>query len=229
MFSKPKLAKSQQPDKTPFTIHDPHTCNVEHREELWEKEKYIQVASIDPAVKNLALRVEKRYRTGTISPLVFVKVDINPVADDENNCTAYKKLSAFLETYKSDLINCHYVLIERQLPENYRAVRISQHTITWFMEHLKNNSVLTLIYEVDPKLKGRQLGASSNLNKRGLKQWAVEEATKILQQRNDQVSLAIMKKAGKKQDDLGDTIVQIEALFKYLGLQTTQPILKILI
>ena len=227
MFGRQKIPKSELPDKNPYTIHDPHTCDVEQREEIWKKETYTQVASIDPAVKNLALRVERRYKTGSITALVFVKVDINPVAGDDNHCTAYKKLSLFLETYKADLIECHYVLIERQLPENYRAVRISQHLITWFMEHCKNNSKLTLIYEVDPKLKGKQLGASSTLNKRGLKQWAVEEATKILQQRNDQISLAIMKKAGKKQDDLGDTIVQIEGLFRYLGIDNKPEILKL--
>ena len=78
------------------------------------------------------------------------------------------------------------MLIERQLPTNYRAVRISQHIISYFLFHFKNlTPSLPMIFEVDSKLKGKQLGFSKHLNERGLKLWSVDYAKSLLVKRQD--------------------------------------------
>ena len=112
------------------------------------------------------------------------------------------------------------IIIEKQLPINYKAVRMSQHTLTYFMVHLANLPTRPMFYEISPKLKGRELGVSPLLNERGLKLWAIEKATELLTTRNDKWGLEIMNrkvnKRKEKKDDLSDTVCQIEAFFSWL-------------
>ena len=92
------------------------------------------------------------------------------------------------------------------------------------MFHLKNNApLLTMLFEIDPKIKGKELGAPPHLNERGIKQWSVEHCQKLLTKRNDTKGLEILKKQ-KKKDDLSDTVCQIEALFSLQGWPVTQEI-----
>ena len=71
---KTKAPKSEQPDKTNYTLYHPHTLGAEERK---APTNYYQVVSIDPAQKNLALRIERRYvKENKIETVVFDKVDI---------------------------------------------------------------------------------------------------------------------------------------------------------
>ena len=125
----------------------------------------------------------------------------------------YQKLIRFFDSppVKKLILECHYVIIERQLAENYRAVRISQHTITYFLVQLKNSTLNPIIIELDSKVKGGQLGGAMGLSSKQLKAWAVEKAISILTMRNDSFSLDILNKI-KKKDDLADCVVQLDAL-----------------
>jgi hypothetical protein len=212
-----KTPKSESADNTPYTIYYPHT--IEHSNRVW-LEKWYQVASIDPAKKNFALRIEKRYFTGLVQTIVFEKVAVAEKTVDSKItiCNTYENISKFLNKYKDQFLECHYIIIERQLPQNYQATRISQHTISYFSVTLHNNRLLTTIIEVDPKLKGKILGAPKNITNEQLKSWAVEYARKLLTQRNDTFALKVMDYYGRKQDDLADTIAQIEALFVLWGI-----------
>ena len=51
-----KTPKSQLPDKNEFTIYNPHTIDLEKKN--WPD--VVKVISIDPGIRNLALRVESR-------------------------------------------------------------------------------------------------------------------------------------------------------------------------
>ena len=53
-----KVPKTQQPSKSMYTLYYPHTTKIENRK--WTQ-PYVQFISIDPAIKNLAIRVERRY------------------------------------------------------------------------------------------------------------------------------------------------------------------------
>ena len=141
----------------------------------------------------------------------------------------YLYITNFLDQYLSIIKESHIMIIERQLPTNYRAVRISQHVISYFLIHFKDLPQLPMIFEIDPKLKGRELGASKHLNARGIKIWSVEFAQSLLTKRKDWDGLQLMNKI-KKKDDLADTLCQIEALFSFNGWPLTQEVqtLKIL-
>lgn len=223
MFRRPKIAKREQPDKTPYTLyHEPPSPEARHR--AWTQD-YHQVVSMDPAYKNLAFRVERRYFDGRIIPLVFERVDLTSgVASDaaEFRSTVFDNLTLFLDRFADLWHQCHIVIIERQLPENYKAVRISQHALSYFLFRMADSPLIPLIAEIEPTLKSRQLQAPRGLNKDQIKDWSVTKAKYLLTCRNDQASLGIMEKNRKKPDDLADTICQIEAVFDLWGLPTTK-------
>lgn len=222
-----RTSKAQSPDKTPFTIFNPHSIDLNERK--WMQD-YYQVVSIDPSLKNLGFRIERRYINGKIIPIVYMRKNFAPqIPKDENGnplqeqliiCDYYESITNFLDQYHNEFMNSHFVIIERQLPHNHKAVRISQHVISYFCIKLKNAPLLPIIAEVDSKLKSRQLGAPKGLGERQVKQWLIEKAKELLQMRGDKVSYNHLMKE-KKKDDLADIVCQVEALFSYMKLPTT--------
>lgn len=216
MFQK-KMPKCQMPDKNEFTAHFFHSVDAKNRN--WPD--VINIISIDPGIRNLAIRVESRGLRDSNHPvktLVFDKLRIseNDRKLEENIDKLYFLVNNFLDQYLEIFKSCHILIIERQLPMNLKAVRISQHIISYFMFHLKNIPSLPMIFEIDAKLKGRELGASTHLNERGIKQWSIDHCKELLEKRKDQVAIDILKKH-KKKDDLSDCVCQIEALFSFQG------------
>lgn len=221
------ISKSQQPDKSPFVVYLPHSTIVpiDIKDRKWT-EDYYQVASIDPALKNCALRIERRYHNGKIITLVYERtqflgkgeetVPVNPI---------YPRINLFLDRHLPELLGCHIVVMERQVPQNYKAVRVSQCILTHLLIKLKDAPLLPTIIEVDPKLKSKAnlLNCPKGLRERELKQWSVVRAKELLTDRQDHAALAILEKA-KKVDDLADTVCQAEALFAFLGLPLTMKI-----
>lgn len=211
-----KTPKSQEAYKSIYTVYNPHTMDLNQR----ISNNKVRVISVDPGITNFCIRVEERGIKDyiPIKTLLFDKMHLRKEEvelTDNLICQYYTTLNNYLDSNLDLFKTCDMVIVEKQLPINYKAVRISQHVITYFMVHLKNISSLPIIFEVDPKLKGRELGASSHLNSKGLKAWAVEEATRILQIRNDEYGLEVLRKNKRKADDLADTVCQIEAFFSY--------------
>lgn len=213
-----KIGKTESPDKTPYTVYYPHTRPSTER--CWIQD-WFQVVSIDPARKNYALRIERRSKTDPlkVQPLVFDKVSIESIMIEDGTtiCNTYQTLTTFLNKYSNFYKDSHFIIIERQLPQNYRATRIAQHTISYFSILLADTALLPSIIEVDPKLKGRMLSAPKNITDKQLKSWAVSTAHQLLSLRNDEFSLGVLRHFHKKQDDLSDTICQIEALWILWG------------
>lgn len=216
-----KINKTESPDKTPYTIYYPHT--IPSTERQWNQ-PYYQVVSIDPARKNYAIRIERRYHAGRIEPIVFNKESIESyqMEGDTSVCYTYQQVTAFLDKYEQFYDDCHFIIIERQLPQNYKATRIAQHSISYFSIKLKNKPLLPSIVEIDPKLKGKLLGAPKGINDRQLKSWSVEKGRELCIMREDDYSLGVLNHFKNKQDDLCDTICQIEALFICWGLPITK-------
>lgn len=156
-------------------------------------------------------------------PIVFDKTDIDSSVQNDaaTICSTYTNLTTFLDKYEEQYRECHFLIVERQLPQNYKASRIAQHTISHFLLRLANTDLLPVIIELDPKMKGKILGAPKNISDKQLKSWAVEMARNLLTQRNDKFSLDVLTYFAKKQDDLSDTVCQIEALFIAWGLSYT--------
>ena len=213
-----RINKSEAPNKEPYTLFFPHT--ISHTERNWNQQ-YYQVISIDPARKNYALRIERRYHNGQIIPIVFDKVCIKSVINEggvtiENT---YQMLTYFLDKYEKFYYDCHFLIVERQLPQNYKVALVAQHTISYFSIKLHNSTLLPCLVEIDPKLKGKYLGAPKGINEKQLKTWAVEKGREILVARNDLFSLSVLDYFKNKQDDLCDVVLQTEALFICWGLQ----------
>ncbi len=183
---------------------------------------YIQYVSIDPGQVNFAFRMERRYSDGRIIPIVFWKQAFRS--------NTYQNIFKKLEEFKDEYINTHVVLIEKQPPRSITINRIMQHALTYFMTTLKDYPLLPEINEISPHLKGNELGAPPDIN---LKKWASKKAREELAIREDDWSLDVMNywlqsdhpKGERKDDDLADTIVMIEAYCRKKGhLQTISQI-----
>ena len=186
----------------------------------WNRElTYFNTVSIDPATNNFAMRINRRYHDGKILPIAWVKESFK-ITDPKEINLKYKRIVDFLEKYSEVFQNCHYLIIERQLHVNYVALRISQTVITYFLRFPQ-----IVIVEVDAKLKTKMLNAPKKMNANQVKVWAIDECKKIIDARGDQWSIQRFdwKPKGKKEkkDDLADTVVQEEALFKLWGFPIT--------
>lgn len=216
-----KIPKSQQPNSDPYIVYYPHT--ISHVERKWDQD-YYQFVSIDPGkIKNFAFRIEKRYHNGKIIPLVFDKIDFESKISEgittiNNN---YQILTEFLDKYKQFYIDTHFFVIEKQIPKNYQAVRVSQHVISYLSIILHNYPLLPAIVEIDAKLKGMQLGAPKGIGEKQLKTWAIVKGRQLSILRGDDFSLGVLDFFKNKQDDLCDTICQIEAIASVWGFTTT--------
>jgi len=223
MFQR-KTPKSQQIDKTMFTYHPVFT-----NKELPKLPEKFTVVSIDPAITNFGFRIEQRNSNGIITMIQYCRVNFTVKDETEGIAGIYARITDFLDKYQADYKKVDLILIERQLPFNYKAVRVSQHVITYFIMLYKNiiNQEATIV-EVDAKLKTKALCAPKGLNDREIKMWAVEEATRLLNKRKDDASLKILTKERKK-DDLADTVCQIEAFCVVQGLPLTKELTTITI
>lgn len=214
---KPKVPKSQAPPKVPYVEYYPHKKPKTERN--WNGD-YYQTVSIDPAKKHYGIRIERSYKNKSTIPLVYDKQNIDGEPEEGSGNVVnktYDNLTELLNKYKKYYIDCHYIIIERQLPFNYKIVRIEQHTVSYFSFICKDQDTLPSILCVDPQLKGKMLSIPKGLNENQTKQWSVEKAREILKIRGDNFSLEVLEKT-KKKDDLADTITQKVALFRLLEL-----------
>ena len=216
MYQK-KTPVSQNVDKNEFTTYNPHTIDLKERD--WPE--IVKVISIDPGIRNLALRVESRGIRSNCYPIKTLVFEKLRISEEERRLNGnvdqlFFLVTKFLDKYRDIFKECHMLIIERQLPINYKAVRVSQHIVSYFLFLFKNlMPALPLIYEVDPKLKSKQLGASKHLNERGIKQWSVDISKELLVKRQDYDALKILEKNKTKSDDLADAVVQIESYFAF--------------
>lgn len=217
MFYGPKAKKSETAPCDDYIVHEPHSVDTSVRTDLWKNMKYIRIASIDPGAKNFCIRVEERpYNGGVgVKPILFHRMDFGERKRVEASWPIFNTIINYLSSQLEVLKSCHVLIIEKQLAINYVTTRISQHTITYFMMIMRDLYHLPIIFEIDPKMKGKIFGYTKALG--DLKLWSINKAIEILQTRNDIKSCAIIKgdrntKGKKKGDDYADTILQIEAL-----------------
>jgi hypothetical protein len=156
------------------------------------------IFSIDPGKENFACRLEERVGNN-INPLIYIKIKLG-----EN---ALIEITKFFEDHEYLLSKTTLMIVERQMPINYRMVRVSQHCETYFLTKYPK----VVLFEISPKLKAE-------------KKICVSTAINILERGGDKKSIELlnmMKKNKDKIDDLADTVCQIEAfLIEYKTLKT---------
>ena len=225
-------------DNRDFVIYHPYPC--EHLPPVVQDipDEGCQCISIDPAINNFAIRIEKRHHSGLIETIKMLKIDFEQYGDvSESTGTSIvnpKILAAVIHALSElqDIIKYTKIIaIERQMAVNYKSTRIFQHILTYFLVMVTTFEYPCIIIDISPKLKGKILGASKKLNHHEIKKWSIEKCMNILSWRNDQAAIEIIKqhrgKSETKADDLADTVIQIEAWFILVGgIYTKPPIVK---
>lgn len=175
-----------------------------------------QIVSCDPGIKNFAMRIEYRSLDGDIKMIMSDRIDIS----DTVYKSRYEQLHEFLDTHREQIIKCKLFIVERQLPKNFEATAMSNHVLSYFMtlRHLLPSE--SVIIDVTAKNKGYQLGAPKKCIDYWLKRWAIIRAEALFKCRNDTEGLSMLYLYDKK-DDISDTAIQIEAVFRMLGFKTT--------
>jgi len=216
-FKKAKSATEQDPLKF-YSIFNPHTLEAPITP---KKGQWIQVAAIDPAIKNLGIRVERWYSDNTIETIEYSHTDLTIPYDKKNVSTIgqenfYYTNSCHLlkDICKKYLEDCHYIVIESQLSFAYDNVRIQSHITCALCIFLKDIGNRPIIIEMDPKLKTRLLGAPAMKDGKKIKQWAIEKACEFFTEEGDLESLQFIKDLAKlrKSDDIADAKCYLKAL-----------------
>lgn len=201
MYSGLRISKSQKPTSDLYNIFCGSVEDI--------NDKDFTVMSVDPGIKNLALRVERRSQT--ISTLYFEKVNIKKDRVEGLMYEDFQFISDVLDKQRKLLEKCDLFVVERQLPQNYKAVRISQHIISYFICLVRSVKSNAVVLEINPKMKSKMLKAPPNLNENGVKKWSVEVGVQLLKDRRDKEGLKYLNTVKTKWDDLTDTILQVEA------------------
>lgn len=220
------VSNTTKSEKDPFIIYYP--LDPVNYSDLLKLEK-IRTLSIDPALKNFAVRIEDRYNDNTIKPVFFDKInftkkgipysDLNKKGTEKINPELLWKITNYFNNLLPYIESCQVIGIERQMAINYKCTRVFQHLLSLFSFYImtmKINSECILI-DINPKLKGKVLAAPKGID---IKVWGVQKCKQLLQERGDDWSLKYLskhEKSGKtKADDLADTVIQMEGWIRYI-------------
>jgi len=195
--------------------------------------KGVVFMSVDPGTRNCAVRFERRFfkknkddeeEVFKVETILQVLWDLNPplTAAQKREMTSpefgiadirtYDNLNWHLKNILEFIMMCDVFVLERQLPVNYNATRACQHIITYCMQHCKPEA---LIIEIEPRLKTMILKHGPGSEIKDHKDWSEIKCEELLTDRGDAECLDVIR-SFKKQDDVSDTVVQIEALMVHL-------------
>lgn len=227
MFNQ-KPSKNEKPSNALCDIIWPHQTlfDVRHIHGLFQNST-TTVTSIDPGTVNYGIRICRRNNTIKTTKSLYLdrwELDQAPkkekkgrgVEYDIHLDPRYPSLTNKLDKILDLIQQCDILLIEKQLPINYNANRIMQHTIGYFENVFKQNITnrYPVIILISPVLKGRMLGVPKGLPKPELKKWSVDEAYYIAEDEGDDWAIQQLNRC-RKQDDIADTITQYKAFLLY--------------
>lgn len=191
-----------------------------------DKTKYelkypLYIGSIDIGIKNFAFRIEKRISETETEPLFFDLQNFNSQnIITEVTPATLNQLSNWLNTLEIMKV-MDLLIIEKQVGKNVIALQLESYLLGYMTARIKYadpcyslNKELVII-SINPKLKGRMLGAPKSLVGKQIKLWAQDKAIEILTARQELWSLSVIGR-NKKKDDLCDTIVQLEAFILWM-------------
>jgi len=216
----------------PFICHDPYDFEeIIKREWNDHTRNYLL---IDPGATFFCSRFEERSSIASADENIkkvngiyvttqrFVMINFNSKQERwEQHSTLYGRITKILDDNFDLIKNLHVIGIERQVKQNYKMIRMSQHIISYFI--IKANLLVNkpLILEMDNKCKTTvfDYAAPKNLNsgqrKAYVKKWAEQKSYELLKARNDKKGIINIQQAAK-QNDPADTVVMGEALDQIL-------------
>jgi len=228
-------------DYSDYIIYYPYPCYKLPPIGLDIPDSGCQTVSIDIGIKNFAISIEKRYRTGCVDHIYFDKIDFTKYGNtNERSGTAVvdprilNAINDFLDTLLPTIKMSRIIGLERQMAINYKSSQVFSHLRSYFMIHVKNFPNPCIIMDISAKLKGKMLGAPKGLTYTALKEWSIQKCRDLLTWRNDIDGLKVMNKhqgrSKTKADDLADAVTQMEAWFILnKGIVTQEPVELLLI
>ncbi len=237
MANRGQRAVKVKEDGSPFIIYHPYPCYSLGPIGPDIGSDGLTSTSIDIGIKNFAIRIEKRYSDGRITPVFFDKVDFTKYGVDTSDSAGtavvdprvLKAATQFLTSIMPLIAESSVIGIERQMAVNTKSTKMFQHVLTILLIYVSTfRNPNCIIFDIWPKLKGQTLGAPKGLNYNQLKEWTIDRVLELLEWRNDQWSISVIKhhrgSSKTKADDLADTIAQMEAWFVLnKGLITQKP------
>lgn len=166
------------------------------------------IVGLDPAIRNFAMGIESRKKDEAPSCVTLLKFSTAGKNPDHCN-NSLLNCTRNLNEYREWWPHINIVLVERQLPGK-ACYQLYQHAISYFLFNCPD----AIVMDINPKIKGRMLGAPANLNYTGLKKWSVQEGKALLEERGDEFGLKSLK--GQKLDDMCDVVCEIEGFLRYL-------------
>lgn len=174
----------------------------------------IKIVSIDPGIKNFAIRIEIINffdRTDyTVEYFEVIKIEENK---NVPKLRLIQKLNDTLISLNNLMKDSHFILIEEQLGFNSKLIVMFHHMLSYFMNcglYEKCN-----VIAVNSRFKSKKL-KFPKLKGKQLKKHTVEYIIEAFENTNDIESLNKIKSM-KKQDDLADTKAMIESFLIELG------------
>jgi hypothetical protein len=121
-----------------------------------------------------------------------------------------------LDLYLKEFDKCDIIIVEQQMSfglnkTNTMALKLAQHCKSYFIFKYRGTKE---IVDFPAYHKTQVLGATKSMTKPQRKKWAIEKALDILLHRGDLTTIEMISEQ-KKQDDLADVFVQLQA-FKFL-------------
>lgn len=167
------------------------------------------VVSIDPGIRSLGLTIISRYSKDEIEIHEIKSTSLIQKNDAHEN-TQVMKLLQHLDSLEEWWDSLSLVIIEKQIKVNTLAVE--NQLLMYFLSRTPDTTVVT----ISPKLKGRVMGASSDLGGKGLKKWSPERFKDLCNERNDYKSLAMFESLKGRVHDMSDCALQEEAFRRLL-------------
>lgn len=190
------------------------------------KPQTIWLASFDIGKKNFAFCIEEVevnllykppdslatvYQNGRVILLENKNLTANCHKNTTLETQHFINMTHVLDQYKAYWNQCTTFLIEQQMSfgskRNTMALKLGQHCFSYFVFHFANFKT-TIDYPAYNKTQ--LLGAPKKMNKYQRKKWAIDQAMKILLDRNDVEMLDKLMKSSKK-DDMADCILMINS------------------
>lgn len=191
-------------------VHHPYAPGVQ-RPAITDR---INVVTIDPGTKNISIAAG--YKMAGSQP-VIVKSELHNITTSTQNQydECFGNLTRWLMGYTAMFRDSHYIIIERQKTENYMAIRVAQHILSFVMMVVLDSPRVPMLIELDNKVKTKM--CPKGATKREYKRWSTIQFIMHLVMARDGVMLQHLS-SHKKLDDLADVWTQVHSFMADNGI-----------